>query len=62
MNTDFVIALLQGISSEVMISTGANIPLINEGEFNRIKDQGNEDIPTINIFITQLMTTTSQLP
>ena len=32
-----------------MIDTGANVFLIDKGEFNRIKDLCNEDIPTLPV-------------
>ena len=45
----FITAELQGITTEVMVDTGANVSVIDQVEFNRIKETCKENIPTLPI-------------
>ena len=45
----YITARLQGVITEIMVDTGANISLINQTEFNRIKDESNDNIPTLPV-------------
>ena len=45
----FINAELQGVATEVMIDTGANVSLIDKVEFNRIKAMCKEQIPTLPV-------------
>ena len=40
---------LQGVLTEIMIDTGANISLIDKTELNRIQEANTEKIPTLLI-------------
>ena len=45
----FITVELQGVMTEVMVDTGANISLIDQTEFNRIKDACKENIPALPV-------------
>lgn len=45
----FIKAQLQGVSTEIMIDTGANISLIDNTEFDRINGLCKEQIPTLPV-------------
>ena len=40
---------LQGVPTELMIDTGANVSLIDKTELNRIQEAISEKIPTLSI-------------
>ena len=45
----FITAELQGVMTEVMVDTGANISLTDKIDFNRIKETCKENIPTLPV-------------
>ena len=45
----FITAEIQGIPTEIVVDTGANVSLIDLVEFNRIKEQSKEKIDTLPI-------------
>lgn len=40
---------MQGVSTELMIDTGANVSLIDKVEFNRIQELSTGKVPTLPV-------------